>query len=417
MEHISITGGYPLYGEIDIHGAKNAVLPVLAATILCNDECVIHNCPHLSDVATTMEILCELGCKVKRENNCIIVDSKSLTGNFIPHSLMTRMRSSIIFLGAILSRQKTAVVCFPGGCELGPRPIDLHIKAFKKLGVKITEAHGFLHCDASDITPAKINLDFPSVGATENIMLLTCISKGETTIINAAREPEIKDLEDLLNSMGAKITGAGSSIIHIYGVDKLHSTEHSVIPDRIVASTYLSACMCAKGKILINKVIPNHLSSFLSIIEESGGKLDIYKSSIELTAPKKLNNINMIRTSPYPGFPTDSQSIAMSMLSVAEGTSLIKETIFEGRFRHATELFKMGADIKIDGDLAIIQGVDKLYGNDVYAKDLRSGAGLVVAALGAEGETNIYNTDYIYRGYDNLCENLRTLGADAERKN
>lgn len=417
MEHINITGGYPLSGEIDIHGAKNAVLPVLAATILCGDECVIHNCPQLSDVETTIEILCELGCRVKRENNHIIVNSGNLSGNFIPHSLMTKMRSSIIFLGAILARHKTAVVCFPGGCELGPRPIDLHIKAFRKLGVKIHEAHGFLHCDAKDFSPAGIHLDFPSVGATENIMLLSCISKGETTIINAAREPEIQDLQDFLNAMGAKVSGAGSSIIRIQGVDKLHSTEHSIIPDRIVASTYLSACMCAGGKILINKVNPQHLQAYLSILEESGAKLDIYNSSIEITAPDKIKNINMIRTSPYPGFPTDSQSIAMSMLSVAEGTSLIKETIFEGRFRHASELMKMGADIKIEGDLAIIQGVNRLKGTDVYAKDLRSGAGLVVAALGADGDTNIFNTHYIDRGYDRLCDQLIILGAKAERKN
>ncbi len=417
MEHINITGGYPLYGETDIHGAKNAVLPVLAATILCDDECVIHNCPHLSDVETTMEILCELGCKVKREDKHITVNSKNLTGNFIPHSLMTRMRSSIIFLGSILARQKTAVVCFPGGCELGPRPIDLHIKAFRKLGVKVYEAHGFLHCDARDFTPTKIHLDFPSVGATENIMLLSCTSEGETTIINAAREPEIQDLQDFLNSMGAKVSGAGSSIIRIQGVDKLHSTEHSVIPDRIVASTYLSACMCAGGKILINKVNPLHLQAFVSILDESGAKLDIYNSSIEISAPDKIKNINMIRTSPYPGFPTDSQSIAMSMLSMAEGTSLIKETIFEGRFRHASELMKMGADIRIEGDLAVIQGVSHLKGTDVYAKDLRSGAGLIVAALGAEGESNIYNTHYIDRGYDSILETLKSLGAKSERKN
>ncbi len=417
MEHINITGGQPLYGEIDIHGAKNAVLPVLAATVMCRDECVIHNCPCLSDVATTMEILSELGCIVKREENSIIVNAKNLSGNFIPHSLMTKMRSSIIFLGAILSRQKEAIVCFPGGCELGPRPIDLHIKAFRKLGVNIYEAHGFLHCDSKNLHPGKIHLDFPSVGATENIMLLTAISNGETTIINAAREPEIEDLQNFLNSMGAKISGAGSSIIRIDGTDSLHSTEHRIIPDRIVASTYLAACMCAGGEILVNQINPRHLESFLSIIEESGGKTDIYNSSIKICAPKRMKNINMIRTSPYPGFPTDSQSIAMSMLSTAEGTSLIKETIFEGRFRHASELLKMGADIKIEGDLAVIQGVRTLKGTDVYAKDLRSGAGLAVAALGAWGETNIFNVDFIDRGYEKLCENLCILGAKTERKN
>lgn len=416
MEYISIKGGKPLSGKVNIHGAKNSVLPVLAASILSDEICIVHNCPDLSDVRCTMEILTNLGCKVKRENSTVIIDPSSLAGNSIEQDLMTKMRSSIIFLGAILARKKTAIVCFPGGCELGPRPIDLHLKALKQLGVNIFESHGFLHCSIDKVTPCKIHLDFPSVGATENIMLLSCLSDGETTIINAAREPEIEDLQNFLNSMGADITGAGNSIIKINGVSKLHRAEHTIIPDRIVASTYLAACMSAGGKITISHINPEHLHAFLSVLSECGATTDIKGNSVTVTAPKTLKHINMIRTSPYPGFPTDAQSIAMSMLSVAEGTSLIKETIFEGRFRHAFELMKMGADIKVDANMAVIQGVKKLSGSDVYACDLRSGAGLVVAGLGAYGETNIYNIEYIHRGYEDLYTNLMSLGADIERK-
>ncbi len=416
MEYINIKGRRPLYGNVNIHGAKNSVLPVLAASILSDESCIVHNCPDLSDVRCTIEILTNLGCKVKRENSTVIIDPSSLNGNSIEQDLMTKMRSSIIFLGAILARKKTAIVCFPGGCELGPRPIDLHLKALKQLGVNIFESHGFLHCSIDKVIPCKIHLDFPSVGATENIMLLSCLSEGETTIINAAREPEIEDLQNFLNSMGADITGAGNSIIRINGVSKLRHAEHTIIPDRIVASTYLAACMSAGGKITISNTNPEHLHAFLSVLSECGATTDTKGNSITVIAPKTLKHINMIRTSPYPGFPTDSQSIAMSMLSVAEGTSLIKETIFEGRFRHAFELMKMGANIKVDANMAIIQGVDALYGSDVYACDLRSGAGLVVAALGAYDETKIYNVEYIHRGYENLYSNLRSLGADIERK-
>ncbi len=415
MECIKLSGGNRLYGAVDIQGSKNAVLPVLAATILNGGKNVIHNCPDLSDVRTTVEILKFLGCSVEREGGTITVDSSHLTNNFIPHELMNKMRSSIIFMGAIIARQKSAVMSFPGGCELGPRPIDLHIKALRALGVDVKESHGYIHCNADKIAPTQIQLDFPSVGATENIMLVSVLSDGVTTIVNAAREPEIVDLQTYLNAMGAKVSGAGTGVISIRGVKTLTDAEHSVIPDRIVASTFMTAAAITGGTIEVKKVIPQHFSAVTAVLKECGATVHTKKNSVIVTGPKRVRSVDIIRTSPYPGFPTDAQSVILSLLAVSGGTSIVKETIFENRFKHAAELLKMGADINVDGKVAIIRGVPRLTGSKVYACDLRSGAGLVIAGLRAEGETTIFNVEFIDRGYQNLHAELKKLGANIAR--
>ncbi|MBE7037659.1 MAG: UDP-N-acetylglucosamine 1-carboxyvinyltransferase [Ruminococcaceae bacterium] len=415
MEYIKVIGEGPLLGSVDIQGSKNAVLPALAATILNEGETVLHNCPDISDVKITLDILKFLGCKIKKENHTIIVDAKNIVNNYIPTELMTKMRSSIIFLGAIIARTKEASMCFPGGCELGPRPIDLHIKALKALGVDVTEGNGYIKCKLDNYKDAQVHLDFPSVGATENIMLFGALSDCVISIENAAREPEIEDLQNFLNGMGAKISGAGSSSIRINGVKKLHDFEHTIIPDRIAAATYLCGGVITGGCVEVKKVNPNHFGAVTSVLRECGQYVEEGKDYVCVKANNKIKSIDLIRTLPHPGFPTDAQSGILSVLSVANGTSIIKENIFQQRFKIADELIKMGADINTDGQVAVVKGVKKLYASPVYASDLRSGAALVVAALCAEGETKVFNTHFIDRGYENLHINLKNLGANIER--
>ncbi|MBE7052958.1 MAG: UDP-N-acetylglucosamine 1-carboxyvinyltransferase [Ruminococcaceae bacterium] len=417
MEYIKINGGNTLHGNAYVQGSKNAVLPILAATILSGKTSKIHNCPKLSDVKMTVEILKFLGCDILVSGNKITVNSSNITTDFIPYEMMKKLRSSIIFLGAILSRQKSASLSFPGGCEIGLRPIDIHLKSLKMLGVDIKEEHGYLNCRLDKLKPGKIHLDFPSVGATENIMLISAISNGTTTIINAAKEPEICDLQNFLNKMGAKIKGAGTSVIVIEGVSKLNECEHTIIPDRIVASTYLSAAMITGGSVIVENVIPNHFGAVTSVFEQCGAKVETFKNSLYLKAPKKIRRVNLVRTSPYPGFPTDAQPVIVSVLSKADGVSIVKENIFENRFKHTSELIKMGADIRIEDRIAIINGVKELTGAQLFASDLRSGAALVVAALCANGQSQVYNLNFIDRGYENLVDVLKNLGADIERIN
>lgn len=415
MDYIKVIGSGALCGSVDIQGSKNAVLPALAATILNEGITVLHNCPDISDVRITLKILEFLGCKIKRENHTITVDATNITNNYIPTDLMTKMRSSIIFLGAIIARTKEASMSFPGGCELGPRPIDLHIKALKALGVDITEGNGYINCKLNSYKNAVIHLDFPSVGATENIMLFGALSDCIIRIENAAREPEIEDLQSFLNGMGAKIFGAGSSSIEIRGVKKLHDYEHTIIPDRIAASTYLCGCVITGGSVEVKNVNPNHFGAVTSVLKECGQKILEGKDSVYVKGKNPINKIDLIRTLPHPGFPTDAQSIILSVLTVANGTSIIKENIFQQRFKIAEELIKMGADINTDGQVAVVKGVKSLHGSPVFASDLRSGAALVVAGLCAEGETRVFNTHFIDRGYENLHINFKNLGANIER--
>ena len=417
MPNLIINGGRMLRGEINLQGAKNSVLPVLAATILCEGESVIHNCPNLSDVLSTIEILNFLGCETKFEGESLIVNSKNANKTKVPEIYMRKMRSSITFLGALISKMKKAELSLPGGCELGPRPIDLHFSGLCQLGMTLEESHGEIKCSTRrGLVGCNIALSFPSVGATENLILAASKAKGITTITNAAREPEIEDLANYLNKCGAKIEGAGGGVIKIEGVKKLYGTEHSIIPDRIAAITYMAAAAVTAGDVLINRVNTEHLSSVIPVFEESGCIVEVLNNEkIRIIAPGKLLSNKIIRTMPYPGFPTDAQAPVMAMLSVAEGSSMIVENIFESRYKHVGELLRLGADIKVEGRTAIVNGVKRLSGAQVKATDLRGAAALVVAGLCAEGETKISGLKHIDRGYEDIEGNLSKIGANIKR--
>lgn len=416
MSELIIEGCRRLNGCIKVQGAKNSALPILAAAILCEDQSVLHNCPHLSDVDVSIKILRYLGCKVKREDTTLIVDSSNMNRYDIPHDLMREMRSSIVFLGAIASRAKKARMSFPGGCELGPRPIDLHLNALRQMGMEIEENHGTLDCSVPDgFIGAKIALSFPSVGATENIMLAAVCARGTTIITNAAREPEICDLADFLNACGAKICGAGEGTMFIDGVDKLNGAQHSIIPDRIVAATYMAAAAAAGGEVFLKHIIPAHLSSIIPVFEEAGCTLNIEPDGMAVRAPYKLRPVKLVRTMPYPGFPTDAQAPVMAMSSLAAGTTIFIENIFESRYKHVGELIRLGANINVHGRVAIVEGVKRLSGADTEAPDLRGGAALIVAGLGAEGVTKLKGLKYIERGYEDIDVNLSSVGASVKK--
>ena len=416
MPKLIINSGRRLDGTISIQGAKNSLLPILAASLLGQNKSVIHNCPNLRDTVSAMEILKTLGCKVTQEEHTITVDPQGMSNFEIPDSLMRQMRSSIMFLGAILGKMGKAKISVPGGCELGPRPIDLHLSALEKMGASFIDEFGFLNCSSEKgLKGAQISLSIPSVGATENIMLAAATAKGITTIINAAREPEICDLQDFMNKMGAKIQGAGTNIIVVNGVKSLNGAEHSVIPDRIATSTYLICVAATGGKAKLLNSRPSHLMAVLSALTDAGCNLSFTDNEINLIkspVPKPLKNI---RTMPYPGFPTDAQALLMSYLTTASGTSILVETIFDNRYKHAEELIRMGASIKIEGRVALIEGVKKLTGTTVEATDLRGGAALVIAGLMADGSTEIDKIHHIERGYDRIDNFLASLGADIKR--
>lgn len=416
MASLVINGGRRLNGSLTAQGSKNSALPILAATYLVNGKSVIHNCPRLSDVECTIKILENLGCKTERRGTDLVVDSTSASGDEIPEALMREMRSSVVFLGAILGRAKKARISTPGGCEIGLRPIDLHLFAMRKLGVEIEESYGKLLCTIPEkLKGSKITLTFPSVGATENAVLLASVSDGTTTIINAAREPEIIDLCNFLNKCGARISGAGESIIVIEGVKKLEATEHSVICDRIAAATYLFAGAITGGDVALKNTIPQHLNSILPVLEETGCEISIKCNEIRLKAPLRLRRIDKLITQPYPGFPTDAQAPIMTLATVAEGTSVIVENIFESRFKHVPELLRMGAKIRTEGRVAVIDGVKRLYGASVVSPDLRGGSALVLAGLVAHGTTEVGCLRHIDRGYENFENNLCMLNADIIR--
>ena len=415
MSEIAVNGGKTLKGEINIQGAKNSVLPVLAATLLCKGECVVHNCPDLSDVETSVKILAQMGCNCVRDGYSVVVDSREVSSYEIPENLMREMRSSVVFLGAIIGRMGKAVISSPGGCELGPRPIDLHLSALRQMGVEINEEHGYLYCDAKNgLNGTEITLSFPSVGATENIILAAATAKGVTVIHNAAKEPEISDLADFLNSAGARIYGSGSDTVYIHGVKSLGSTEHVIIPDRIVAATYMACAAITGGRVTLKGIMPSHMVAILSVFRECGCDISVSGKTLSIANSGKLQRVPTIRSLVYPGFPTDAGPVVIAMLTAADGTSVFVENIFENRYRYIDELKRLGAKIKTEGKIAVIEGNCELSGAGCKCTDLRGGAALVTAALYAKGTTVIGDIHHIERGYEDIVGNLQKLNADIE---
>ncbi len=416
MQSLVIGGGNKLTGELRVQGAKNAVLPLLAASVLTNRRSALFNCPQISDSYAALRILNHLGAGASANGHIIETGGENINRTDIPRELMKEMRSSIIFMGALLGRFGECSISLPGGCDLGPRPIDLHIAALTDMGAEINDRHGDIVCKApAGLHGIKTTLSFPSVGATENIMLAACLADGETVINNAAREPEIIDLANFLKASGAKIKGAGSSRIIISGVKSLDRTEFTVSPDRIAAATYLSYTAACGGSILLNNAEPLHMEAVLPLFSQMGCKVDTFGKSIFLSRNGKLKSVGVIRTTVYPGFPTDAQAVVMVPLCLADKTTLFVENIFENRYRHTGELLRMGADIRAEGKVAAVTGVKRLYGAKVEAPDLRGGAALVGAALAAEGESEVTNARHIDRGYENIEENIRALGGNIRR--
>ncbi len=411
-----VDGGRTLSGDIRLQGSKNSALPILAATLLCGGECVLHNCPRLSDVEASLAILRYIGCTARREGNTVIVDTGSVSRFDIPAELMHRMRSSIIFLGAMIARFDRVRMSFPGGCELGPRPIDLHLGALREMGIEICEEHGELDCSVKEeLHGANIALPIPSVGATENIMIAAVTAKGTTVISNAAREPEIVDLADFLNACGAKIHGAGESTVVIDGAKKLRPAVHAMIPDRIVAATLMSAAAVTGSSIRMTGIIPSHLESVFPVFRDSGCEINIDGEGVRISAPYRLRSPKLIRTMPYPGFPTDAQAPVMSMAAVADGMTVFVENMFLSRYSHVSELCRFGADIRVEGKVAVVDGVKRLLSANVRAYDLRGAAALVVAALCARGKSEIGGIEYLERGYEDFELVLSELGADIKK--
>lgn len=416
MSKLRISGPCRLAGELQVHGAKNSALPILAASLLCKAPCCLTNCPHLLDVDTAVSILRELGCRASFSQGVVEVDPTAADTCTIPDTLMREMRSSIIFLGAIIGRMGEATMSFPGGCELGPRPIDLHLQALRRLGAQIREDHGCLSCSApGGLHGAEITLAFPSVGATENVLIAASTAQGTTILENAAREPEIEDLAGFLNACGARVEGAGGSTVRIDGVPALGGCSYRVIPDRIAGATFLAAAAATGSRLTLRGVIPRHLSPVLLVFEEAGCVFRTADDTLEIQPPPRLNRVHSVRTMPYPGFPTDAQAPVMAMETLARGTSIFVENIFEERYKHVGELLRMGAHIRVDGRVAVIEGVRQLFGAPVEAADLRGGAALVVAGLAAQGQTVVTGVHHIDRGYERIEKALCALGAQVER--
>ena len=415
MRYITIEGGTPLRGEVAVQGAKNSVLPILAATLLSGDVCRIEGCPHLSDVDSAADILRYLGCAVQWDGDDLLVDSTTLTRCDIPQTLMRRMRSSVIFLGAILARCGWAELSYPGGCELGPRPIDLHLAALRALGADIDDAGGTLRCRARRLTGCQIVLATPSVGATENAMLAACGAQGITVSDNPAREPEIVDLQGFLRSMGAQVSGAGTGEITIQGGCRLHAGEYTVMADRIVAATYLCAVAAAGGEGELLGTQGEDLGPVLAALEAAGCETGRAPNRLWIRRRGPLGGVGSLCTGPYPAFPTDAQPLLAAALAGGTGKSRITETIFDRRFRYTEGLCAMGAAIQVEGDTAYILG-RPLHGAQVAATDLRGGAALTVAALGAQGPSRIWGLDHVDRGYEGLETALAALGGNIRRE-
>lgn len=414
-EKFLINGGRKLFGEIKVDGSKNAFLPILAGCVLAEDEFCLKNYVDLSDLVCMRQILEVLGCKTSDGDDCVMIDTRNIKNAKITYELTQKVRASIFLLGPLLAKFRSAVMAFPGGCNIGARPIDIHINGLKSFGARIIERHGYIYCYGENLHSATVRLAFPSVGATENLMMCATLLEGVSVLKNCAKEPEIVDLQNFLNAMGAKVSGAGTDEIKIEGVKRLHGCEYRVIGDRIVAGTYLLATAIAGGDVAISGTNPLHNESLVSFLRQTACQIDLFDDKIKLKADKRLSSILFVQTMPYPNFPTDLQSPMMALQCVSNGVSVIRENLFENRFAVVCELKKMGADIAIDGKNAIVRGVEKLYGADVFAPDLRAGASLILAGLKAEGYTTVHNGALIDRGYEKIEEKYSLLGADIKR--
>lgn len=412
MAFIEINGGKQLSGEVNIQGSKNAVLPILAATVLINGIIKLNHCPKILDVFHMIKILEAIGCNASWEKHTLIIDTTKLNTSTVPEEYVRLMRSSIIMMGALLGRTHSVTITYPGGCTIGARPIDFHLSAFQDMNVSLEEEDGLIKCTTTGIVGNEISLKFPSVGATENIILAAVLATGKTSIINAAKEPEITELCKFLNTAGAEITGAGTEKIEINGVEYLHPIEYTACSDRIVAGTYLAAVAGAGGEAVLTGIGAGSLQMVVTLLREMGCNIISGEEYIIIASSGRLKPISLIRTMPYPGFPTDMQSQIMSVLMTATGTSRIIEEIFEGRYQNVKEQIKFGADIQIEGRTAVINGVSNLTGCEVFASELRGGAALVIAGLMARGKTTLHNPYFIERGYEDICRDLRKLGAD-----
>ena len=415
MDSFLIRGGRRLSGTIRVDGAKNAVLPIMAATVLTEDTVTILDAPAITDAANMAEILTVLGARVTREGRALTVDGAPIHNWEMPDSLSKQIRSSIFLLGPVLARFRRATVTFPGGCEIGLRPIDLHLSGLRRLGVEISEEGGMIHCDGAHMHAGEIHFDYPSVGATENVMMAAALLPGVTRIHNAAREPEIADLQGFLNAMGGRVRGAGGHVIEVEGVKRLHGAVYTPMPDRIVAGTLLAAGAITGGEIQLTNAPAADMVAVTSKLREMGCAIDETQDTMRLTAPARLTAFSQLQTQPHPGFPTDMQVQMLALLAVSEGTGVIVENVFENRFTHAGEMNRMGAHILCSGRTAVVQGVKQLYGAHVTARDLRGGAALALAGLKAHGETLVDNACLIDRGYDALEKQLCALGADVRR--
>ena len=407
-----INGGKSLRGEIKVQTSKNAVLPIMAATVLTAEKVKINDFPDILDCENMLKILLSLGCGIERCGRSVTIDGAGVDSGEIPAGLAKELRSSIFLLGPVLARLKRAKVAYPGGCDIGIRPIDIHIKGLQALNVNIKEEHGYIICDASNMRGADILLDFPSVGATENIMMAATAAKGTTVIRNAAKEPEIVDLQNFLVNCGINVTGAGTGTVTIESVSFVHGTEYTPIPDRIVAGTYLISALMTKGELTLSNVIPDHIGALLAKFSQFACKLQIYNDKIYISNTKRLKALDLIETMPYPSFPTDLQAPMMALASIADGTGIILEKMFETRFKHVPELVKMGAKITVRDRAAYISGVKRLHGAEVRAYDLRGGAALVLAGLATEGTTVVEDVHHIERGYEKMDSIINALGGD-----
>ena len=416
MNALRIHGGRRLTGEWRVHSAKNAVLPIMAASILTGEATRLEGCPELVDVAYMADILRTLGCRIHSGDGALTIDPQGLNRHEMPDALAKKIRSSIFLLGSILARFRKATVTFPGGCEIGLRPIDLHLSGLRQLGVDVREEGGLIRCDGRHMRAGTVHFDYPSVGATENVMMAAVLLKGRTVLSNVAREPEIVDLQSLLNAMGARISGAGTHTVTVEGVERLHGVSYQPMPDRIVAGTLLAAAAATGGDVRLTNVPCRDLYAVFTKLREMGCEIDEEENAVRLRAPQRLTAFQQLQTQPHPGFPTDMQAQMLALTAMAKGTSVVVENVFENRFAHAGDLNRMGANVLVNGRTAVVQGVDTLYGAHVIARDLRGGAALVIAGLAALGETLVERAGLIDRGYERLEEMLNALGADIRRE-